>query len=70
MEPAKHSWLEPPEPQAPIVLFLTLDTLHHQAFENVELPMTLLGKLSEAQRHARVADLLALVGLRCLLISQ
>jgi putative ABC transport system ATP-binding protein len=33
------------------------------AFENVELPMTMLGKLSKAERRARAADLLRLVGL-------
>jgi len=34
------------------------------AFENVELPMTLLGKLNKKERQARAAHLLTLVGLR------
>uniref|UniRef100_A0A7S4LCH7 ABC transporter domain-containing protein n=1 Tax=Eutreptiella gymnastica TaxID=73025 RepID=A0A7S4LCH7_9EUGL len=34
------------------------------AFENVELPMTLLGKLSEKERKSRAKTLLKLVGLR------
>ena len=34
------------------------------AFENVELPMTLLGKLSASERRARVSALLTRVGLR------
>lgn len=34
------------------------------AFENVELPMTVLGKLSKKERQERALRLLALVGLR------
>jgi putative ABC transport system ATP-binding protein len=34
------------------------------AYENVELPMTILGKLSPKERKKRTRDLLALVGLR------
>jgi len=34
------------------------------AFENVELPMTILGKLSASQRRMRAVDLLTKVGLR------
>lgn len=34
------------------------------AFENVELPMTILGKLSESERKKRVTKLLKAVGLR------
>jgi putative ABC transport system ATP-binding protein len=34
------------------------------AYENVELPMTILGKLSPKERKQRTRDLLALVGLR------
>jgi len=34
------------------------------AFENVELPMTILGRLSTKERRARTRDLLALVALR------
>jgi putative ABC transport system ATP-binding protein len=34
------------------------------AFENVELPMMLLGKLSKKERHARALELLNLVGLQ------
>jgi len=34
------------------------------AYENVELPMAILGKLSEKERKRRTRDLLALVGLR------
>jgi len=34
------------------------------AYENVELPMTILGKLTERERKRRTRDLLALVGLR------
>eukprot|EP01087_Luapelamoeba_hula_P022831 TRINITY_DN8288_c0_g1_i1.p1 TRINITY_DN8288_c0_g1~~TRINITY_DN8288_c0_g1_i1.p1 ORF type:complete len:318 (+),score=51.13 TRINITY_DN8288_c0_g1_i1:37-990(+) len=34
------------------------------AYENVELPMTILGKLTPKQRKQRTRDLLALVGLR------
>lgn len=33
------------------------------AFENVELPMTLLGKLNQSQRKAKAKELLKLVGL-------
>ena len=34
------------------------------AFENVELPMTILGKLSASQRKARAVDLLTKVSIR------
>jgi len=34
------------------------------AFENVELPMTVLGKLSKKERQARATKLLSMVGLR------
>jgi len=34
------------------------------AYENVELPMTILGKLNAKERKKRTRDLLALVGLR------
>jgi len=34
------------------------------AFENVELPMTILGKLSKKERQARAKELLTLVGLQ------
>ncbi len=34
------------------------------AFENVELPMTILGKLDRKQRKKKARDLLRMVGLR------